>query len=224
MELRDGTTWWEDPASAFQPCPRDFLEGREEQPFLLKAFYIIQLAIWVWTGFSCKWIEARRKDYVEMMTHHVATVMLVLFSFLNEELAIGLVVLFAHDFSDIVMDIMKMVNYMKLEGWHGYYIVEFFFALNTFVTWPYFRLYYFPVHIIYHGVFGGYVDYCGEGEGSRVQKCQKMGSCFNGALLALLACLHVFWFFLLLRILYKLVTKGSRPSRAGKEVYEGDSE
>ena len=43
--------------------------------------------------FRSKWLEERRKDYLEMMVHHVLTVCLVLRSLISNELPIGLMVL-----------------------------------------------------------------------------------------------------------------------------------
>jgi len=64
-------------------------------------------------SFVCcsKWLEERRKDYVEMMLHHVLTVWLILNSFVANELPIGLVVLACHDISDVALDLMKMVTH-----------------------------------------------------------------------------------------------------------------
>ena len=235
--LIQGTEWWESPATCFLPCPAEFISGRASYDLKFKLFYVFQLTVWVWTGFSCKWLEARRKDYAEMMTHHIATVMLVLFSFVNEELAIGTIILLVHDSSDIVLDLMKMSNYLKLEDSHGLYITETLYVLNTFVTWPNFRLYYSPYHVIWRGILGkgvvrkgGYLA-CGdpnttslEGAWNQAHACYVTGSCFwSTVLLCVLTCLHLFWFYLLLMVGYKLM-RGTKASRTAKELYEGESE
>lgn len=51
----------------------------------IRIFYLVQLAIWMWTAFSCKWLEERRKDYLEMMAHHVVTVALVSNSYVENQ-------------------------------------------------------------------------------------------------------------------------------------------
>ena len=222
--LLHGTTWWEDPATAFAPCPAEFVSGREAHSPELRFFYVLQLAIWVWTGFSCKWIESRRKDYVEMMLHHIVTFTLILYSMINGELAIGLVVLFVHDVSDVVLDLMKMLNYLKMESAHGWFAVEAAFVCNLF-SWAYFRLYVFPVYVVYRGAYVGYADQCGaEGAVGHFERCKSAGSCLQSDIgLCVLCCLHVFWFGLILRIAVKLVT-GTGASQAGREDYEGLSE
>merc|ERR1711871_1714083 len=47
------STWWDDPATTFNPCP-----DTQEHIWQMKFFYLLQLAIWGWTGFSCKWLES----------------------------------------------------------------------------------------------------------------------------------------------------------------------
>lgn len=221
--LLQNKTWWEDPASTFDPCPVTFLEGEpsNQHSWELELFYMLQLAIWIWTCFSCQFLESRRKDYLQMMTHHIFTIILVLFSYLNQEHAIGLVVLVVHDGTDVLTDLLKMVNYLKLMDAHGFFITELFFMLNL-CAWAYYRLYKFPLDIIYRGVWLGYGQKCGtEGDGV-VARCYSAGTCFQSAcLLSGLCVLHFYWFLLFLRILKKIVKGDTR--RAGAENYEGPS-
>jgi ceramide synthetase len=64
IHLIQGTTWFESPATCFTPCPSEYINKSQVILPSVRFFYILQLAIWTWTGFSCKWIESRRKDYV----------------------------------------------------------------------------------------------------------------------------------------------------------------
>lgn len=221
LYLMKDTTWITEPASTFDPCPQQFFNGELSRPIELNVYYVLQLAIWMWTAFSCKWLESRRKDYVEMMIHHIVTILLVLGSLLHKEHPMGMLVLLVHDCSDIFLDMMKLANYFKLENSHGYFITEFCFFMNTFVSWPLIRLYYFPVKVIYEGTFVGYGSQCGYGN-SILERCYNVeGTCFGGGLLlCVLAVLHVWWFFLMLRIFYKMCTSCS-PAVAGAAVYEG---
>mmetsp|Transcript_34569 Transcript_34569/g.68001 ORF Transcript_34569/g.68001 Transcript_34569/m.68001 type:complete len:357 (-) Transcript_34569:1302-2372(-) len=223
LYLLQGTEWWNSPGTCFVPCPASYVAGENQHSWELRVFYVVQLATWVWTGFSCKWLEARRKDYVEMMLHHCMTIMLVLFSFVQGELAIGLSVLFAHDASDVVLDLMKMANYLKLEDGHGMFVTEILFVSNL-LGWIYFRLYRFPVFVIYEGVWKGYPDNCGlsSANNNRFDRCMSIGTCMQSfVLLCGLCVLHLYWFALLVRIAMKIASKGA--SNAGKEEYEGAS-
>ena len=64
--------WGQEPLVIYEPCAEV-----QEHSLELRTFYILQLSVWMWTAFSCKWLEERRKDYLEMMLHHVVTVALV---------------------------------------------------------------------------------------------------------------------------------------------------
>lgn len=210
--------WWEDPATGFNPCPSKATFSDE---FIL--FYIIQLSLWIWTGVSCQFLEERRKDYLEMMIHHILTVALILNSFIHNELAIGMIVLVVHDISDIVLDLMKMANYLKMEGMHGFFITEIMFVLNTYVSWPYLRLYVYPMYVI-HGTFIGYNKHCAPrfpGEPLKNFFDSDMPGSYTTAsiMLTSLLVLHIFWFYLLNRIAYKMIM-GKAPNKAGDDVYE----
>lgn len=202
--------WWTNYATVFEPCPGPGVV----YDFELQMYYVIQLSLWIWTGISCKWLEERRKDYLEMMVHHVLTVCLVLRSLISNELPIGLMVLACHDISDIFLDLMKMANYLKVEGAHGYYVTEICFVLNTYVSWPYLRLYVFPLHIIW-GTRYLYVEMCGVNGTFPDHASAQYGQ----YMLMALALLHCFWFYLLNRIAYKLVM-GNDANKVGDEEYE----
>jgi ceramide synthetase len=197
--------WWAQPATTFDPCP-----PARAEPELL-AFYIVQLAIWVWTGVSCKWVEERRQDYLEMMLHHCLTVSLVLRSLMNGELAIGLVVLAVHDVTDVALDLVKMANYLKLEGAHGNYVTECLFVLNSYVLWPYLRLYRFPVYVIPAAAYDYHRMCAVDGVLS--------GWSTSVSMLVALGVMHWWWWAIMNRIAWRML-RGTDMHTAGDEVYE----
>ena len=230
--IRQNPQWWQDPATCFINCPKEHYTPNDDPAALsndMRLFYVLQLAIWMWTGFSCKWLEERRKDYVEMMLHHVVTVALILSSFINKQWAIGMIVLTCHDASDVVLDIMKMANYLKVEDAHGFFIVEAAFVTNTYISWPYFRLYCFPRYVIWGGSFLGYHHNCAKNgnAGFPHLNSSPLDEAGNpvpnwmvaNVLLTILLCLHVFWFLLLHRIGMKIAF-GAKPNQAGDAEYE----
>jgi hypothetical protein len=200
--------WWTDPNTCFQPCPADVTFGAE-----LRAFYVFQLVLWMWTAVSCQWLEERRQDYAEMICHHVITVALVLGSLLANEVAIGLVVLFVHDSSDILLDLMKMSNYLKLQDRHGWFASETLFVLN-YISWIYLRLYVFPMYVIDAVAYDDYATRCSP-DGTEFPGTTP----WSGILLHLLLVLHCFWFAVLTRIAVRIV-RGQAADEAGDEEYE----
>ena len=114
----------------------------------MHVFYLVQLAIWIDTCFSHGFIEERHEDYVMIYVHHLVTILLMWGSYANNYMRVGTVVLFLHDSSDIFLDLLKICNYLKLEGKKGHFIVECAFFVDLLV-WAYTRLYIFPVRVVW---------------------------------------------------------------------------
>ena len=124
--------WWADAATI--ACPGENTTSRE-----LELFILLQLSIWLVTGFSCTLFEERRKDYVEMMIHHIITNLLIGTAIIKGEHPFALLILFVHDSSDILVDFLKMSNYLKLEGRKYFFVSEISFVTLVFAVWPYCR-------------------------------------------------------------------------------------
>lgn len=77
-----------------------------------KNLYLLQLAVWICTCFSHHFLEERRKDYFIMYIHHIVTICLVGGSYNVGYYRVGIIILYAHDMSDIFIDLMKMFNYL----------------------------------------------------------------------------------------------------------------
>jgi len=118
----------------------------------VRLLYMTQLAIWLVTCFSHKYVEEKHKDYFLMYSHHLVTIALVIGSYVFGYTHIGIVVLFIHDVSDIPIDCLKLANYLKLEDKPGFFIVEMSYT-SVMVVWLYMRLYLYPVYVIYWAVF-----------------------------------------------------------------------
>ena len=186
------------------------LDNKIHDPSLVN-FYWLQLAIWVWTGFSCQYIEKKRKDYVVMMSHHIVTILLVCTSLYCGYLECGAIVLYFHDFSDITVDLLKMINYLKLQDAAGFFLSEAIFVINL-INWIYWRLWAYPTICLWSAtwesvtVINGYFKF--------------YPLCIAG--LWTLQFMHIWWTFLFLRIAYKIIKYGD-AHEAGDEEYEGST-
>jgi hypothetical protein len=58
------------------------------------------------------------------------------FRYVSGQLRVGLLILCVHDVSDVFLDVMKMANYLKVEGPSGMYATEIAFVVNTYISWP----------------------------------------------------------------------------------------
>jgi len=163
----------------------------------IKLLYQLQLACYF---HQLSWIELPlRSDSKEMMLHHIATITLTGLSYLTSFTRIGATIFFTHDIADIFLESAKCFNYIaRTEGRKHlsiYCDILFgIFAIIFFVT----RLIFYPRYMVWSlvkeapellgGIWPGWYAFAG--------------------LLILLLLLHVFWFYLIVRMIYKLVTTG----------------
>jgi ceramide synthetase len=148
-----GVAWLDDHTSLWLPelsAGVNAVYAAPSRPSV-QLLYLLQAAVWIVTAISHIWLEERHKDYLMMLAHHVVTLALILLSYHFNFMRLGVVIMFLHDSSDIVIDLLKMCNYLNLEGAAGFFAVEACFITNFF-TWAYARLYVFPVHVIWKAV------------------------------------------------------------------------
>jgi ceramide synthetase len=189
----------------------------QRQDTLLNAFYLVQLSIWISTAISHRFFEARHKDYFVMYAHHVATITLIGWSWSVGALRIGFIVLLIHDSSDILVDAVKTANYAGYDENSGTYIVEVLFFLNL-ISWFCIRLVVYPFTVV-DSALNDHMQIMGDSESTAwwisLQGCI--------ALLAFLVILHAWWFFLLVRIGYRLAMASESSKTVAQEEYEGNS-
>jgi ceramide synthetase len=142
------------------------------------------------------WTEVSRSDAAEMIAHHFITIVLIFASYLSGFFRIGASILFLHDLADIFLETAKVFNYISKPSTHRWmkaWIVDplfAVFAITFFIT----RLVIFPRNILYSVFADGY----------RIFDCDWFGCPTYIGLLFALQFLHVFWFYLIARMVYKL--------------------
>jgi TLC domain len=131
-----------------------------------------------------------------------------------------------HDVSDILVDVLKMVNYLKLESKQGFFASELAYA-SCVAGWVYWRLYRFPFTAIRGALVESFRVVAPQPrlswEGALGIMVTDMPLYFemNGLLLTLQA-LHIYWFYLFAMIGYRILTESARE--ASRQEYEGDSD
>eukprot|EP00955_Chlamydomonas_euryale_P041442 351978-Chlamydomonas_euryale.AAC.5 len=151
--------------------------------------------------------EVRRKDWLESMIHHVATVGLLAYSYYVNFCRIGVLIMLLHDISDIFLELAKLCRYCRRPTAATVSFATFF------VSWVALRMLYFPLVIIRStlsepmGLVGRYID---------VDPMPHY-LIFNGLLLLLLV-LHTYWSYLILLVLINTVKNQGH----GGDVREGD--
>lgn len=136
-------------------------------------------------------VDVKRKDFKEQVVHHIATIILIGFSYIANYVRVGTLVMLVHDSADIILEVGKMLHYAL---WATTCDVLFvLFALMFLVT----RLYVFPSRIIHTTLIVSMQFYE-----------PFFGYYFFNALLFVLQVLHIYWAYLILRMVYRFAFVG----------------
>jgi TLC domain len=164
-------------------------------PAGLDNFYVVKLSYHFYELGHTLVLDRTREDFPEYLLHHVMTFALILFSYCNMYIPIGAAIMFVHDFSDLVITIVKMVA----DNTHKH-IEHVAFAVHM-VTWIYTRLYVFPFHIIYSLYREVYVE--------RVPAVNMGLMNMMMAFLIGLVCMHIFWTTMMVQVLTRRIKNPS---------------
>uniref|UniRef100_F7DLD1 sphingosine N-acyltransferase n=1 Tax=Equus caballus TaxID=9796 RepID=F7DLD1_HORSE len=168
-------------------------------------YYIMELAFY-WSLMFSQFTDIKRKDFLIMFVHHLATIGLITFSYINNMVRVGTLVMCLHDASDFLLEAAKLANYAKYQRLCDTLFVIFgavfvatrlgiypFWVLNTtlFESWE---------------MIGPYPSWW----------------LFNGLLL-ILQVLHIIWSYLIMRIAFKALIRG-KVSKDDRSDVESSSE
>uniref|UniRef100_A0A1A7WGI8 Ceramide synthase 5 n=2 Tax=Iconisemion striatum TaxID=60296 RepID=A0A1A7WGI8_9TELE len=71
-------------------------------------YYVAELAFY-WSLMVSQFTDVKRKDFVIMFVHHLATILLITFSYANNMLRAGTLVMCVHDASDIFLETLHII-------------------------------------------------------------------------------------------------------------------
>ncbi|XP_029587124.1 ceramide synthase 2 [Salmo trutta] len=171
-------------------------------------YYMIELGFYISLLFSVA-TDVKRKDFKEQIVHHVATILLISFSWLVNYIRAGTLIMLVHDASDYLLESAKMFNYAGWRKTCNYIFILFaaVFILTRLVILPFWIIHTTWVYplTLYPPFFGFYF--------------------FNG-LLFVLQCLHIFWAGLILRMAIKFLPGNDivEDERSDREETESDEE
>lgn len=174
-----------------------------------KTYYLTELAFYL-SLLCSQFVDAKRKDFWQMFIHHIVTISLILCSFVTNYHRTATVIMWLHDASDIWLEAAKVFNYAKWQRvCDGLFVV---FALAFFAT----RLVYFPFVVLRAFVIR---------TPQILGPCNGMHTFLSGKLLVL-QCLHIFWWYLISRMVYELTVKGkvSSDTRSDNESSQDEAE
>ncbi|KAM9317835.1 ceramide synthase 2 [Pholidichthys leucotaenia] len=176
-------------------------------------YYILEMSFYGCLLFSVAF-DVKRKDFKEQIVHHLATLLLLSFSWCVNYIRVGTLVMLVHDTSDVLLESAKLFNYAKWEKTSKTLFVLFavVFMVTRLIIFPFWLIHSTWVYpVLYYPAFFGYYF-------------------FNG-MLVVLQCLHIFWAYLILCMIRKFflgtLTKDERSDNEdedgdGSSLTEGD--
>lgn len=151
--------------------------------------------------------EVKRKDRLEVFAHHVATIVLITYSYWLNLTRVGVMVLVCHEANDIFMEAAKMSRYAGRETMATTWFVVFF------LSWVATRVLAFPLIVIRSTWWES------QARADELEVgIQPHHAILNG-FLGFLYVLHVYWSYLILRIIWQALTGGRL-----EDVREGEEE
>ncbi|KAK9865454.1 hypothetical protein WJX84_003860 [Apatococcus fuscideae] len=191
-------SWMRDTSELWRGWPN------QEFSFGVKSYYCTELGFYIASiGMLIFW-EVRRRDFAAMMIHHLATVSLIVGSYYLNYLRVGSVIMLLHDASDILMELAKMMQYLKAETASVVTFAAFM------ISWVVLRLGILPFIIIPSAWW----------ESPKVIGHFPMAGEWLVGLLVLLVCIHVYWFSIIVQIAYRKVMTGVTEDVRESEVKE----
>jgi len=163
-----------------------------------KFYYLFQAAYWAQQAIVLLLgLEERRKDFKELVCHHIVSLALIALSYRFHFTYMGLAVYITHDISDFFLATSKVLNYID----HAL-VGPYFFVFMC--AWIYLR-HYLNLRIIFSlftefKTVGPYVVNWETGQ----YKC-PLAFWITLSLLSSLQALNLFWLFFIIRIAYRFV-------------------
>jgi ceramide synthetase len=171
-------------------------------------YYMLELSFY-WSLVLSLFMDIKRKDFTEMIVHHIATITLMAMSWSANMVRVGTLVLVVHDAVDYILEFAKMMKYCRYNKFCDYLFV--LFAIVFFVT----RLVIYPVWILRSTLF----------EATTIVGMAPIYYAYNG-LLCILQLLHIFWFYTIVRMAVRFIVSGEveKDARSDTEVDISDDE
>ena len=125
-------------------------------PSQVRWLYLVEASHYLHCLYAVLYInQLNRTDATIMFVHHIGALLLISISYLTKTYRLGILVLYLLDICDVIMEGCKLLLKVELENKlviklvEGIRVVQF---LSLVVFWFLFRLYYFPLRVIYPAV------------------------------------------------------------------------
>jgi len=185
-------------------CNGDLSKTFEDFPYFKKSeyfniYYLVQFG-YHFESFVSQLLSKPKNDYIEMVLHHIVTVLLIFLSYMSNYSNVGAPIMFLHDWSDIFTASSRML--LDAPGGKIPTVISFFILI---ASWIYSRLYVFPFEVIR---LAG-IKYLPRNNLYILLNIYShpYAPYFLVSMLLVLLLLHIYWFYLLMKIVYKLIVE-----------------
>ena len=159
---------------------------------LVRPYIMIQLGYHLFS-LTHTIMNPSRRDYLEMLLHHVATATLIIVAYLMNYTPISALILLTLDNCDIFIYALKA----WIDSKYSFMVVFYFFI--TVGAFLFNRLYIYPMHLLWHAIWFNTEYY------------QEIpGFWLLAAFLHLILCLHVYWLTLIIKLAIRFAITGKR--------------
>ncbi|KAI3336970.1 longevity assurance proteins LAG1/LAC1 [Xylariaceae sp. AK1471] len=208
--MYNSPTWYFSTAGMYDGYPH------KTHSAVTKFYYLLQAAFWAQQALvMILGLEKRRRDFKELVVHHIVTVSLIALSYRFHFTMMGVLVYVTHDISDFFLATSKSLNYINSPLQGPYYTL-------CIVLWVYLR-HYINLKILFSVLteFRTVGPYVLDWEAEQY-KCE-ISNVITLVLLAALQALNLFWLYCLLRNAYRFVVLGvAKDDREEDEDREND--
>ncbi|KAI0969356.1 TLC domain-containing protein [Xylaria arbuscula] len=202
-------TWYFSTAGMYAAYPH------KTHTAVTKVYYLVQAAFWAQQALvMILGLETRRRDFKELVMHHIVTVSLIALSYRFHFTMIGVLVYVTHDISDFFLATSKSLNYIDSPLQAPYFTL-------CIALWVYLR-HYINLKILYSVLteFRTVGPYALDWEAEQY-KCE-ISNVITFVLLAALQALNLFWLYCLLRNAYRFVVLGVAKDDREEDEDEGN--
>lgn len=190
-------TFWRNTTEFWTGCENS-LPCKYEASSEMNFAYAVDMAYYAYAIPYLLVFEEKRNDFWATFWHHVATVILIGYSFALGWTKVGLVIMILHDVCDPFLELAKIAKYANQEA-----LTNTFFILFVMV-WCWMRMVYFPFWVNWSVLFEGYEIAVGVGNKLAFPHYQILAG-----LLVFLQCLQAFWTYFIVKIAWNAVMHGS---------------
>ncbi|KAL8139770.1 hypothetical protein V2J09_005791 [Rumex salicifolius] len=194
---------------------KNFWEGPGDQKWpdlkmklKLKGHYMYVAGFYIYSIFALLFWETKRKDFGVSMGHHVASILLIVLSYIFRFARVGSIVLAVHDGNDVFLETGKMSKYSGAET-----LASIAFVLFA-VSWLLLRVIYYSFWVLWSTSY------------EVVQTLENDKSLSNGplyyyifnTLLYTILMLDIYWWILIWRMLVEQIKARGKIQKARKSM------